>query len=239
MFINYYSYIFIYILIFINQSYQCNLPIHNIDDNQIFEGDATAYGGDNTGGFCGFKEQSFVYSNKLEVALNNVQWNNSLNCGRCVNIYYKNNPPVKALISDKCPECKYGDLDLFLESYSKIIQKDPGREKIKWKFISCDEFIEKENKNIRFRIDYINYYWLSLNPENFLCGISNIDISFGNNWIQLERNDNSMNGLYFNYNGFITTPFQLRITSINHETLITQNYHKIDHILLTNFQFTC
>jgi|Laugresu1bdmlbdd_1035124.scaffolds.fasta_scaffold00137_26 expansin (peptidoglycan-binding protein) len=225
---------FLQLLVLIKLSNQCDLPIKN--NNEIFTGDATAYGGGNTWGFCGFKEKSFLYSNKIEVALNSVQWNNSLNCGRCVNIYYENNPPIKALISDKCPECKYGDLDLFLESYSIIIKKNPGREKIQWNFITCDEFIDGK---IRFRIDYINYYWLSINPENFLCGIANLEISFGNNWIQLERNDNSMSGLYFNFNGYINTPFQLKITSINHEILITEKYYTIDHILSTNFQFKC
>ena len=222
------------LLNFIQISNQCNLPIQN--NINKFYGDATAYGGSNIGGYCGFKEKSFLYSNKLQVALNSVQWNNSLNCGRCVNIRYNNNPPIKAVISDKCTECKYGDLDLFLEAYSKIINKDPGREKIQWNFVSCEEFV---NGNIKFRIDYINQYWLSINPENFLCGIANIEISFGNNWITLDRNDNSMNGLYFNYNGYVNLPFQLKITSINHETLITQKYYKIDHILSTNFQFKC
>ena len=222
------------LLNFIQISNQCNLPIQN--NINKFYGDATAYGGSNIGGYCGFKEKSFLYSNKLQVALNSVQWNNSLNCGRCVNIRYNNNLPIKAVISDKCPECKYGDLDLFLEAYSKIINKDPGREKIQWNFVSCEEFV---NGNIKFRIDYINQYWLSINPENFLCGIANIEISFGNNWITLDRNDNSMNGLYFNYNGYVNLPFQLKITSINHETLITQKYYKIDHILSTNFQFKC
>lgn len=224
--------IFLCFIILINKSYQCNLSTNIYQ----FNGDATAYGGGNNWGYCGFKERSFLYSNKLEVALNSVQWNNSLNCGRCINIKYNNNPPIKALISDKCPECKYGDLDLFLESYKTIINKPPGRENIQWNFVSCDEFI---NGNIRFRIDYINYYWLSLNPENFLCGIANIEISFGNNWIQLDRNDNYMSGLYFNYNGYVNTPFQLKITSINHEILITQKYYQIDNILQTNFQFKC
>ena len=226
--------IIIYFLSIITVSTQCNLPIKN--NIASFNGDATAYGGSNIGGYCGFKEKSFLYSNKLQVALNSVQWNNSLNCGRCVNIRYNNNPPIKAVISDKCPECKYGDLDLFLEAYSKIINKDPGREKIQWNFVSCEEFV---NGNIKFRIDYINQYWLSINPENFLCGIANIEISFGNDWIQLDRNDNTMNGLYFNYNGYVNLPFQLKITSINHEILITQKYYNIDHILSTNFQFKC
>ena len=221
----------------INLSNQCSVDLSiNKPTDFSFSGDATAYGGNSNSGFCGFKEKSFLYSNKMQVALNEVQWNNSLNCGRCVNIKYENNPPVKALISDKCPECKYGDLDLFLEAYSTIIKKSPGREKIQWNFITCNEFVDQ---NIRFRIDYINQYWLSINPENFLCGISNMEISFNDKWIDLDRTDNTMNGLYFNYHGFVQVPFKLRITSINNEKFITQNYNKIEHILSTNFQFNC
>lgn len=202
-----------------------------------YNGDATAFGGGYSG-YCGFKEKSFtkLYSNKIQVALNSEQWNNSLNCGRCVEIQYKNNTPIIALISDKCPECKYGDLDLFEESYKLLINDNPGREKIKWNFVNCDKFI---NGDIKLRIDYLNQYWLSIEPENFLCGISSIEILFDSEWINLDRNDKYMSGLYFNYNGYVKMPFKLRLTSMYNEKLITQTYHSIENILFTNFQFTC
>ena len=201
-----------------------------------FNGDATSFGGSNIGGCCGFKENSFLYSNKLEVALNAQQWNNSLNCGRCVSIKYKDHAPITAVISDKCPECKFGDLDLFTESYSALIKSDPGRELITWSFVPCNEFVQG---NIRLRIDNINQYWLSMNPENFLCGINAIEILFDSEWIKLERNDQTMNGLYFNYNGYVKLPFQLRLTSMYNEQLITQKYYDITNILSTDFQFNC
>jgi len=218
-------------------TYACsNIPKPNIE--YIYDGHATSFGGTLHSGFCGFKEQSFtkLYSKKMGIALNAPQWNNSLNCGRCVQIQYKNNPPIMALISDQCPECKHGDLDLFEESYKELIKDNPGREKIKWNFINCDQFVEG---NIKLRIDYINKYWLSLNPENFLCGINNIEIMFDSEWIQLDRNDNTMSGLYFNYHGYVKTPFKLKLTSMYNEQLITQLYYQEEHILQTNFQFSC
>lgn len=223
----------IYLLI-LNLIYNLSYACSNIELSYI--GDATAFGGNSNSGFCGFKENSFLYSNKLQVALNEPQWNNSLNCGRCVSIQYENRPPLIALISDKCQECKYGDLDLFEESYRSLISNNYGREKIKWEFTKCNNFV---NGNIKLRIDYINRYWLSINPENFLCGFSNIEISFGSEWIELDRNDNVMNGLYFNYNGYVQTPFKLRLTSKYNEKLITQSYNDILNILQTDLQFTC
>ena len=225
-----------------NDIENCNfkLSTSNIStelNNEFFTGDATAFGGSNNGGFCGFKENSFNYNSKIEVALNSVQWDNSKNCGRCVSIKYQDNEPVIALISDKCPECKFGDLDLFEESYKKIIKQSPGREKIRWNFIKCpSEFVSGD---MTLRIDYINEYWLSINPENFACGILNIELSFGDNWIQMERNDNSMSGLYFNFNGAVKYPFQFRITSLSNEIILTPLYNELKKTLEINKQFIC
>lgn len=216
-----------------------------------FSGDATSYGDPNggnfdIGGFCGFKEDSFMstsYESKFKVALNAEQWNNSFNCGRCVSIKYQDNTQITALISNKCPECKYGDLDLFGEAYGKIIKKSSGREKIQWDFINCpSEYI---NGNIKLRVDNINYYWLSINPTNFACGISKMEILFDSEWIEMDRNDddtnkkNKMNGLFFIYHDFVKTPFQLRLTSMYNDIILSPKYDNIENILLTNQQFKC
>ena len=214
---------------------------------QAFFGDATSFGGSITGGFCGFKEKSFNYESKMQVALNSEQWgNNSLNCGRCVSIQYKDNEPILALISDKCPECKYGDLDLFIEAYHKIINPiSEGREKINWEFVNCpNEFV---TENIKLRIDNINPYWLSIIPESFICGIIKMEILFDNEWIEMDRNDddagadkqNKMNGLYFIYHNFVKLPFQLKLTSMYNDIIISPKYYKIENILFTNQQFKC
>lgn len=202
-----------------------------------YYGDATAYGGID-GGFCGFKKVS-----NMHVALNSENWGNSLNCGRCVSISYENQDPVIAMITDKCPECKYGDLDLYEEVYKLTIKKSPGREKIKWDFVNCPSSFISEN--IKLGIDHINYYWLSIRPESFICGIKKMEILFDSEWIEMDRNDdaiykkNNMNGLYFIYSNFIKTPFQLKLTSIYDDVIITSKYDKIENILLTNQQFKC
>jgi len=209
----------------------------NFSYQQTFTGDATAFGGSNTGGACGFNSNSFNYNGNMEVAINAPQWINSLNCGRCVNIKYQNQNSITAIITDKCPECKSGDLDMFTETYQAIIKSSPSRVPISWEFIDCPQpFVDG---NIKLRINEINYYWLSINPNNFKCGIKNIEISFNNNWISMTRDDSTMVGLYFNYNSLITPPFKFRLTSVYGEQIISPSYSSIQNELLINQQFQC
>ena len=202
-----------------------------------FSGDATGYGG-NSGGFCGFKEVP-----KFHVALNAQQWNNSLDCGRCVSISYKDSNPITAIITDICPECKSGDLDMYTDLYSTLIKQFPGREKIKWDFVNCPNTMIEEN--IKLSIHSINYYWLAITPIEMKCGMSKMEISFDNEWIEMDRNDdntgkkNKMNGLYFIYHNFVKTPFQLRLTSMAGDVITTPKYNKIEDVLITNQQFKC
>lgn len=216
----------------------CLLNVMLYKQIQSYNGDVTSFGG-SIGGFCGFKEVP-----KFHVALNAEQWNNSLDCGRCVSISYKGSPPITAMISDKCPECKYGDLDLFTDLYSELIKQSPGREKISWNFVNCPNSMISEN--IELKVHSINYYWLAITPVSLKCGITKIEISFGNEiWTDMDRNDddtnkkNKMNGLFFIYHNFVKTPFQLRLTSIHNDIITTPKYDKIENILLTNQQFKC
>ncbi len=214
---------------FINLSYQTT----------IYQGDATVYGGKFYGGSCGFKN---IWTNNIKnfnnygVAINAPQYSNSLSCGKCVNIQY-NNRNINALIVDICPECKYGDLDLFTEAYNDLIQESPGRKQISWKFIDCPNNIVENN--IQLRIDEINYYWLSIQPENFKCGIQSMQIFNNNQWINMERNDNKMMGLYFNYHSKVNIPFKLKITSMYNEELITNDLFEINNLIQLNKQFSC
>jgi expansin (peptidoglycan-binding protein) len=203
-----------------------------------YQGDATTYGGQIYGGACGFKSiwtqknMNFKYG----VAMNSRQYNNSLSCGTCVNIKYKNRN-INAIVTDICPECKFGDLDLFTETYNEVIQEEPGRKQINWEFITCPDIISKDS--IQLRIDEINYYWLSIQPENFKCQISSLFIYQNNNWIEMKRDDSTMMGLYFIYYNKVEVPFKLKITNIFGEEIITDDYYEIKNLFVLNKQFTC
>lgn len=203
-----------------------------------YQGIATTYGGQIYGGSCGFKSiwtqknMNFKYG----LAMNSRQYNNSLSCGTCVNIQYKNRN-INAIVTDICPECQFGDLDLFTETYNSLIQEEPGRKNINWEFIPCPDSITEGP--IQLRIDEINYYWLSVQPENFKCQISSLFIFQNNNWINMKRDDSTMTGLYFiNYNK-IEVPFKFKIINIFNEEIITDEYYEIKNLFILNKQFNC
>jgi len=236
-----YKLLILYFLIqyFIKITYQ--MPIYQ---NTLYTGDATVYGGSIYGGSCGFKN---IWSSNTQnlfnrgLAINSKQYNNSLSCGRCINIQYTNkNKSISsqtAIVTDICPECKFGDLDLFTETYNTLINEEPGRKLISWNFINCPENIV--SNNVQLRIDEINYYWLSNQPEKFKCGITNLFIYQNNEWIGMNRNDSKMMGLFFIFNNKISIPFKFKIINIFSEEIITDNYFELKNLFILNNQFLC
>ncbi len=203
-----------------------------------YSGIATMYGGQINGGACGFKKFNNNFVNG--VAINAEQYNNSLACGSYIHIKSNlNYQDSIVMVTDICPECKLGDLDLFKESYDSIIQKPYGREPIKWEFIDCPEtYLNK--KGIELHIDEINYYWLAIRPQNIKCQLSEIYISINNKWELMERNDNKMTGLYFIYDKQkLEFPIRFKLINKYYEEIITDDYYNLENILFTNKQFLC
>lgn len=208
-------------------------------EQTIFSGDGTVYADNLNGGSCGFKQiwtNNLLPFNNMGIAMNAIQYNNSLACGRCVSIHYQDRN-VKAIVADLCPECKFGDIDMFKTTWDTVMQITPSRQKITWEFIDCEKnFV---NGNVQLRIDELNYYWLAIQPENFKCGISEVYIYLNNKWIQMSRNDNGMIGLYFIYNGFISGNFKFKIINIYGEELLSNEMNLLANLIDMNGQFKC
>ena len=223
-----------------------------------YTGYATMYGGKINGGSCGFKSNSIqkgLYP--FGVAINSKQYNNSLSCGTCINIKYSNQilhqtnqdlssnlliesesiNNLNVIVTDICPECQFGDLDLFQESYNKLISGSPDKKLISWQFINCPN--EIVSNNIQLRIDELNYYWLSIQPENFKCQIIEMYILQNNKWILLDRNDSKMMGLFFIYNNKLERPFKFKLINKYYEEIITPEYYELKHLFILDNQFNC
>lgn len=196
-----------------------------------FSGDFTTYGGVVEGGSCSFKK-GIPMNKDYGVAMNSVQYDNSLSCGSCVSMTYNGNTIIGTVV-DICPECKYGDLDLFTLAYKDLLKRDPGRFKGEWEYINCPV-----SGNIKLTIDEVNYYWLNIRPENFKCGISKLFINLNNNWIEMTRDDKRMMGLNFIYNGFISGDIKFRIVNKYNEIRESNTINKLSNIIEVE-QFNC
>ncbi|RHZ87492.1 hypothetical protein Glove_34g119 [Diversispora epigaea] len=104
----------------------------SVDDGKVFTGDATFY---SPGlGACGF----YNSADDCIIALNTEQFgpgnpNLNPNCNRLVEITY-GKKTVIAKITDKCPGCNYGSLDLSPAAFAKLAPLSAGRIQISWCF---------------------------------------------------------------------------------------------------------
>jgi expansin (peptidoglycan-binding protein) len=202
-----------------------------------YQGDATAYGGSQIGRSCGFTNAGMNISKyPYEVAINSHQYNNSLSCGSCINIQY-NNKNLDVIVTDICPECAFGDLDLFQASYQKLISNNPSREKIQWDFINCPNTIISDN--IQLVINEINYYCVSIQPINIKCKIYQIFILQNDIWVLMERDDSKMMGLFFIYNQKLLLPFKFKLINQYLEEIITPLYNSLENLYILDTQFKC
>ena len=199
-----------------------------------YQGYATMYGGSRIGGSCGFKNINPPYP--YGVAINSHQYNNSLSCGSCINVQY-NDKNLDVIVTDICPECAFGDLDLFQESYQALISNSPSREKIQWEFINCPNNIISDH--VQLSINEINYYWVSIQPINFKCEIFEMYILQNNIWVLMERDDLKMMGLFFIYNQKLSLPFKFKIINKYLEEIITPSYNSLENLYTLDTQFKC
>lgn len=206
-----------------------------------FAGDITSYGAMPENQFCGFKKNSWNYRELLTGAINIEQIDNSLTCGLCAMVEYKDKKEV-ILIDNLCPECKKGDIDLSHQAWKKIVgDENYSRYKAKWSFVDCEKFIMKD-KGIILKPYSINYWWLSITPSNMKCGVSNMEIKFKHSedkWITMERDNNKMNGLYFIYHAEVKPPFKFKLTSRIGDVVETDWYNEIGDVWDLGVQFDC
>ncbi|CAM9727514.1 unnamed protein product [Hapterophycus canaliculatus] len=124
-----------------------------------YSGDATYYGYTIEGNCAYGDDIPAMYSGMIPIALNAGQYGDSLMCGACVEGTASGNGagsnPIpstfKGFITDKCPECSWGDLDFSMSG--------DGRWDIEWKFVACP------GETISFRFEGSNNYYWKLQPR--------------------------------------------------------------------------
>ncbi|KAF1322090.1 Expansin protein 5, partial [Globisporangium splendens] len=146
---------------------------------QSFTGDGTAYTlGAVSQGNCNFMASAADAATNY-AAINQAQWDNLKNCGRCAQVSCVDDAcPDKSVseivhIVDRCPECKQGDLDLSPTVFKKITGSSPSRLKISWKFVDCPnpgklQYCLKSGSNP---------YFVAIQPANAGSGIASMKIN--------------------------------------------------------------
>ncbi|CAN0218075.1 unnamed protein product [Scytosiphon promiscuus] len=136
-----------------------------------YAGDATYYGY-TTEGNCAFGGNvPEMYSGMIPIALNALQYGDSLMCGACVEgtasgVGAGSNPipsTFKGYMTDKCPECSWGDLDFSVSG--------DGRWDIEWEFIACP------GEDIAFKFEGSNQWYWKLQPQGTKRPVKSLTIN--------------------------------------------------------------
>ncbi|KAF0699673.1 Aste57867_9773 [Aphanomyces stellatus] len=149
-----------------------------------FSGVASTYGGplgvDAMSGNCGLMA-SLPSATKYHVALNDPQYNTGLHCGQCVQVRCtdrrcQSTKPVVAQVTDRCPECSHGDLDMTWPLFQDVTGFTTDKYAIAWAFVDCPvvpggiQVCAKSGSSP---------FWLYVQPANTVAGVKTMAINGG------------------------------------------------------------
>lgn len=176
---------------------------------EVHSGEGTFYGATG-GGHCSFDASP---GNLMVAAMNHTDYANSALCGA----YAKVTGPkgtVTVRITDECPECKPGDIDLSEQAFPLIADPVAGRVPITWQLVPGDvqgpvQYRYKEGST---------RWWTAIQVLNHRLPITKLEIlpSGASSWITVPRET---------YNYFVhpteiaAGPLQVRITAMGGATL--------------------
>lgn len=165
-------------------------------------GDGTFYGATGEGA-CSFDASSDL----MVAAMNHADYAGSAACGEHVTV---TGPlgTVTVLITDECPECAAGDIDLSAQAFAKIADPVAGRVPISWHVVSGDE-----SGPVQYRYkEGSTRYWTAIQLRRHRLPIARLEIlpSGASAWIDVQRTDYN----YFVYPTAIASgPLQVRVTA--------------------------
>ncbi|HKX42141.1 MAG TPA: expansin EXLX1 family cellulose-binding protein [Burkholderiaceae bacterium] len=165
-------------------------------------GQGTYYGATGQGA-CSFDASSDL----MVAAMNHTDYAGSAACGEYVSI---TGPlgTVTVRITDECPECAAGDIDLSAQAFAKIADPVAGRVPITWQVVAGDV-----SGPVQYRYkEGSTRYWTAIQVRNHRLPIAKLEIApaGATNWIAVTRET-------YNYFVYPTTinagALQVRITS--------------------------
>lgn len=175
-----------------------------------FTGEGTFYGATGEGN-CGFDASP---DNLMVAAMNHVEYAGSAACGAFVAVSGPKGA-VTVRITDQCPECKSGDLDLSASAFARIADPIAGRVPIKWQLVPGDV-----SGPVTYRYkEGSSRWWVAIQVRNHRWPITSLEIrpAGSADWIAVRREDYN----YFVYPTAIATgPLQVRITAVGGATLM-------------------
>ncbi|MFB9179870.1 expansin EXLX1 family cellulose-binding protein [Dactylosporangium sucinum] len=163
-------------------------------------GQATYYAADG-GGNCSFDQ----VANPLVVALGNAEYKAGAACGGYLDVKGPKGT-VRVKVTDRCPECAAGHLDLSRQAFAKIGDVNAGVIKVTYSPVTNAPVPGPMTVRVK---EGSSRYWLALRLDNVGNPTSAVELQQGGSWKALTHTD-------YNYwiaqNGAGPGPFTVRVT---------------------------
>lgn len=147
-------------------------------------GQATYYGGNVQGGACSFSTYTLP-SGLLGTALSDSNWDNSGNCGGCVQVHH-GGKSVTAMIVDECPGCGTNHLDLFPNAFTDLAAASTGVIDVTWDYVPCPHISGPLEIHMKTGV---SEYWFSAQVVNAHRRTAKLEVSTdeGKTWKAASR----------------------------------------------------
>lgn len=173
----------------------------DVTDVSTADGAATYYAAYDDGGHCSFGATGLTYLG----AMNHADYASSAACGACADISGPDGS-VRVRITNECPKCSPGDIDLSEQAFAKLAPMSRGRIPIRWVYVPCDDI----SGPIVYRFkEGSNSFWAGIQIGNRVRPIASIEVEKDGRFLSLRRAP-------FNYfiadSGLGPGPYTLRVT---------------------------
>jgi expansin (peptidoglycan-binding protein) len=141
---------------------------------------ATFYGSDGSGA-CSYDRSSDV----MTAAMNHTDYEGSKACGAYVLVRAASGTTITVRITNECPECQVGQLDLSAEAFAVLSAPSAGRIPISWQLVSPNL---SGGLSVRYK-GGSSQYWCGIQVLNHRNPIARLEVQAGGSWQQLARAD--------------------------------------------------
>jgi expansin len=141
----------------------------------------------------------------LHTAVSPADFSGSSLCGAYLEVSRAGKAPIVVEVTNLCPECPPGNLDLSPSAYDRLGARVAGRIPISWRIVGGPV-----SGPISIQIkDGSNPYWVAIQVRNHRYPIKSVEAKRGARWLRLSRTDY---GYFLAPNGLGPGPFSLRIS---------------------------
>jgi expansin (peptidoglycan-binding protein) len=140
------------------------------------------------------------------VSVNRKDFAKSLACGACMVVRHDTDS-VLVRISDRCPGCRPGGLDLSRAAFRRLAPLGAGRIPVSWRYVACPDsslVIRRTKGSSRF--------WSSLQVWGLPWPVESLSVADDGRWIRFHRERHN----HFTARDLPSAPWTLRTVDVHH-----------------------